>query len=72
MTLYDNEREDHPTPIPIPLRTRVPSKWRLVDMETNEVWFYDGERFRAAHDITVLHRGITLIREVSWLRLGAR
>lgn len=44
MTLYDNEREDNAQPIPITINTRVPSKWRFVDLETNEVWYWDPAR----------------------------
>jgi hypothetical protein len=35
---YENERANTPEPFIISITTRVPSKWRFVDLETGDVW----------------------------------
>lgn len=61
MTLYDNERQDNPRPLPITLNTRVPSKWRFVDLETGEVWRWDQAlgQFRQVRDLYDVARQVT-------------
>lgn len=34
-----------PEPVEIILRTRCPAKWRLVDLETGDLWGHDGQHF---------------------------
>ncbi len=44
-------------PVPITIQTRVPEKWRLIDLETGDVWRYDGDAHKkmvAAHDFTLM------------------
>jgi hypothetical protein len=56
MTLYDNERADNDKQlVTIKIDTRVPSKWRFVDLETNQVWLWDNARgmFRRTNDVQV-------------------
>lgn len=36
----------------IVLRTRVPEKWRFIDLETSEVWMHDGKTYYRAPDAT--------------------
>lgn len=35
---FRKERERAKSPVAITLSTKVPSKWRLVDLETGEAW----------------------------------
>lgn len=49
--MYDTERERNPDPIDISIHTRVPSKWRWVDLETGDVWKYEDGRFTRATDL---------------------
>lgn len=43
-------------PTQITIQTRVPDKWRLIDLETGDVWRYDADSKRtlAAHDFCLM------------------
>lgn len=49
MSDYAGERAAHPEPVNLVITTRVPSKWRFVDLETRDVWQAgdDGRMVRA-------------------------
>jgi hypothetical protein len=32
--------------VSITIRTRAPSKWRFVDLETSQSWMWDGSQFK--------------------------
>ncbi len=38
---YELERQNHKDPINITIFTKVPSKWRFVDLETKDIWEWD-------------------------------
>lgn len=38
---WQTEREAHLELVRIVIETRVPSKWRFVDLETGDVWRWD-------------------------------
>ena len=38
---YELERQSHNEPISIKISTKVPSKWRFCDLETNKVYKWD-------------------------------
>ena len=44
---YQAEREDSKELTELKIRTRVPSKWRLVDLETGDVWRWASPQERA-------------------------
>lgn len=45
MDQWDDERErNSDSPVEMTIRSRVPSKWRFVDLETGDIWRYDQER----------------------------
>lgn len=50
---YEEERKAHKEPVDMTISSKVPSKWRFVDMETGQVWKWDEERetFTAARDL---------------------
>ena len=39
--MFEKERARHIKSLPITISTRVPSKWRFVDLETGEIWRWD-------------------------------
>lgn len=39
--------------VPITLTTKCPRKWRMVDLESGEVWTHDGEHFTRAEPADV-------------------
>jgi hypothetical protein len=50
---YDQEREKNRAAglmQKLSINTRVPSKWRFVDLETGDIWKWDGRMFRHADD----------------------
>ena len=57
---FDQEREKHKDGfIRIVIETRVPSKWRFVDLETKQIWQYhpenpQGFRFVVDNNIKML------------------
>lgn len=38
---YEKERKAHTKSVEIKIDTKVPSKWRFVDLETGDVWWWD-------------------------------
>jgi hypothetical protein len=38
---YKEERESHSKPVKIEINSKVPSKWRFVDLETGDIWKWD-------------------------------
>ena len=52
----------------ITIETKVPSKWRFVDLETGEVWAWRGVKFIRTHDITV---SIHAVNPSKWRKRGA-
>jgi hypothetical protein len=48
MEAWGQERERNPEPTAMTIESRVPTKWRFVDLETLDVWRWDAEekRFR--------------------------
>lgn len=54
---YSHERHEHPTPVEILIRTKVPSKWRFVDLETGDVWQWD-ELHGAFSRVAMLDPGV--------------
>jgi len=38
---YEQERLNHKEPVNITISTKVPSKWRFVDLETKDIWVWD-------------------------------
>lgn len=50
MSDYRAEREAHPLPVNLVITTKVPSKWRFVDLETGDIWRADAGRLVRAHD----------------------
>jgi hypothetical protein len=51
---YRAERDAHPQPINLVITTRAPSKWRFVDLETNDIWQSDGSQMVRAQDRRVV------------------
>ena len=52
---FRKEREANKV-TPITINTRVPSKWRFVDLETGEVWTsLDGKTFSKIQDVYVTY-----------------
>lgn len=43
---YAQERKRNPEPIAMKIESRVPSKWRFIDLETMDVWRWDVESNR--------------------------
>lgn len=41
---YEKERESHGKPIKMEISSKVPSKWRFVDLETGDIWKWDEAR----------------------------
>jgi len=52
-TKWDKERAKREHPVGITISTKVTSKWRFVDLETGDIWKWDGG-FRRATDIRIL------------------
>jgi hypothetical protein len=46
MTPYERERRRHAKPVSITISTKVPSKWRFVDLETRNIWRWDEKKGR--------------------------
>lgn len=40
-TDYKKERASHKKPVKIEINSKVPSKWRFVDLETGDIWKWD-------------------------------
>ena len=40
---YEIERQNSKGVVSIVINTRVPSKWRLVDLETGDIWKWGGK-----------------------------
>jgi hypothetical protein len=51
---YRAERAAHPEPVNLVITTKVPSKWRFVDLETSDVWQSDGAQMVRAEDRRVI------------------
>lgn len=52
--LFEDERKRHPKGVKIEINTRVPSKWRFVDLETGDIWRrYETGGFKRADDIEI-------------------
>jgi len=45
---YQAEREAHPECVDMTISSRVPSKWRFVDLETGDVWKWRDGTFKRA------------------------
>jgi hypothetical protein len=45
---YRAEREAHPECVEMTIKSRVPSKWRFVDLETGDVWQWRDGTFKRA------------------------
>lgn len=43
-TAYDLERQAHEKPVDMTISSKVPSKWRFCDLETQDIWKYDENR----------------------------
>lgn len=41
---YEQERESHSSPVKMEISSKVPSKWRFVDLETGDIWKWDEEQ----------------------------
>lgn len=51
---FQKERENNRAELThITISTRVPSKWRFVDLETDQVWKWEHGKFKSAQDISV-------------------
>ena len=53
VTKYDREREAHKATVQISIRTKAPSKWRFVDLETGDVWRWD--EYNGTYQHVALH-----------------
>lgn len=53
---YQRERDAHDTDVKMTISSKVPSKWRFVDLETNDVWEWNEKRntFTRAKEIIVV------------------
>lgn len=38
---FEKERQAHDKPVKMTIESKVPSKWRFVDLETGDVWRWD-------------------------------
>ena len=57
--LYNRERErnrEKGVTHKITIETRVPSKWRFVDLETGDVWLWNGKAFKSADRGDIVNR----------------
>lgn len=55
---YEEERALHPEPVVLPIKTRVPSKWMIIDRETGLAWeFREGswQRVNRCSRCSALH-----------------
>jgi hypothetical protein len=59
---YRAEREAHPECVEMTIRSRVPSKWRFVDLETGDVWQWRDGTFERAR-IASAEREIARLQE---------
>jgi hypothetical protein len=50
MSDYAAERASHAEPVNLVITTKVPSKWRFVDLETGDIWRADAGRMVRADD----------------------
>ena len=54
---FEKEREANREIVVISINTRVPSKWRFVDLETGDVWKWNGTTFkRSEGEISIKKR----------------
>lgn len=47
---FQKERESNSEIVVISINTRVPSKWRFVDLETGDIWKWDGATFKRSEE----------------------
>lgn len=43
---WEKERQAHKKPVDMTISSRVPSKWRFVDLETGDIWKWDEKKGR--------------------------
>lgn len=64
MNEFDKERKSNETRIDLTIRTKVPSKWRLIDLETGEIYKYGpsdrGQFTRLDFDEAMIEFGVYL------------
>jgi len=70
---YEKEREAHAQPVEMTIRSRVPSKWRFVDLETGDVWRWDENlSFQCANDMAPKDWEVTCCGVISIVRAISR
>ena len=59
LDVYETTRAVADKPISITIHTKVPGKWRFVDLETGDIWRWDNAKksLVRASDITVVYKG---------------
>ena len=66
-TQFNLERNNHAKPVNITISTKVPSKWRFMDTETQEVWQWDEKHntFVRAYDHIIIKDLVPEIQKLS-------
>jgi hypothetical protein len=55
---FERERERHLEPIKMTIESRVPSKWRFLDLETGDIWQWNEQKddFSRSKDLPNSHQ----------------
>lgn len=58
---YEEERQAHAEGVSMTITSRVPSKWRFVDLETGNIWRWDENAggvggFKHADDLAITRK----------------